>query len=196
MISKSTIDAMERARTVLLGIPKGAENVMRLAYNRALTTGRKTAVDAVYKDNKFRRGTKGEIKKTFSMRKATRAEVSAELISKGVRLPLHNYAHTPIADTTGSKDVRTKRKKKVRVQISRQASKHVIDKGFIHKGRIFRRLGAPRLPVQMQFGPAIPQLLDKPIEREAVMVAMAEMAEKRIYHETTRLLERQAKKKR
>ena len=185
MISDSTIKALEKARDLLADVPKGMETALMRSYNRALITGRKVASKAITKEYTVKAR---DAKSTFSMHKATRKDLNAELASKGKNLPLSAFAYRPKRDTTG------KSRKPVRVSIKRDSGFADAGKAFVHQGRIFKRMDrarAPmRKPLEMQFGPSVPGALQNEKVQKSVMDALGETVEKRLEHETQRLLEK------
>ena len=52
-----------------------------------------------------------------------------------------------------------------------------------------QRVGASRYPIAQKHGPAVPSILDNPQIAEAVVNKMDAAVEKRLHHETMRLLE-------
>lgn len=184
MITDSTKKAIENAREVLADVPNGMQTALMRSYNRALITGRKVASKAITNEYTLKaRDAKG----TFHMQKATRQKLFAELGSKGENLPLSKFAYKPKKDTTGSA------RKPVRVSVKKGTGFTKLGDAFVHQGRVFKRLGAPRSPMrkplEMQFGPSVPGALKSDKARETVMEAMSDTVEKRLEHETQRLLD-------
>ncbi len=185
MISDSTVKALEKARDLLVDVPKGMETALMRAYNRALITGRKVASKAITKEYTVKAK---DAKSTFSMKKAKRSDLNAELASKGKNLPLSAFAYRPKRDTTG------KKRKDVRVSVKKDGGFKSMGQAFVHDGRIFKRLDSARAPMrkplEMQFGPSVPGALQNEKVRDEVMMALSDTTEKRIEHETKRLLEK------
>lgn len=181
MISESTLKAIENAKELLSDVPGGVETAMMRAFNRALTQGRTAGTRAVTKSHTVKAKT---VRPTFKMYKARRQNLYAELVSRGKNLPLSSFTFRPKTDTTGNK------RKPVRVQVKKASALKPLDRGFVFKGQIFQRLGKPRLPIYPAFGPSAPGMLNNEKVIKAVSETMGESVEKRLEHETKRLLEK------
>lgn len=179
MIHIETDNALEKASKMLAGIPNGIETALSHSMNRAIQEGRTAAVreaTALY-TAKAR-----DVRSTFGMRKSSKSNLEAQLLSKGKNLPLLKYAHKPRTDTTGA------RRKLVKVGVKKNGLKP-LGQGFIWQGRVMQRMGANRLPIEQKFGPAIPSILNNEQIVDKVVDKMSESVEKRLEHETQRLLQ-------
>ena len=174
------VKGLDRAKRLLAHIPSGAERAMASAMNRAMLEGRTVGVDAVYKEHTL---LKRDIRATFSTKKATRRRLQASLTSSAGPMPLSKYAHQPMSDTTG------KNRMEVRVGVRRGSLKPV-ERGFIHEGQVRQRVGASRYPIKVKYGPPVPLLVDDEDVADEVLKTMEESVEKRLEHETLRLLNR------
>lgn len=172
-------EALKKATERLEGIPNGIETALRLSFNRALSEGRTAGTREVTKAYTVKAK---NVRPTFAMHKATKSDLNAELLSTGKRLSLDTFTHRPQADTTGAK------RKEVRVSI-RKGSLKPVNQGFVHRAMIFQRLGKTRLPVQKQFGPAVPAMLDHEAVSDVVVETLGKSVDKRLAHETKRLLD-------
>lgn len=175
-------DGLEKAAKLLGGIPNGLEDAYRLSLNRALTSGRAAAVKEARA--RYTVGAK-DIRQTMTLEKASKQNLEARLVSRGARLKLSAYAHNPKESTTGAN------RKPVRVTMQKGKS-FTVDKGFVHKKQIFARVGKKSYPIQMQFGQAVPRILDDEAIAESIQQEMQETVEKRLEHEALRILERKA----
>lgn len=175
-----TEKAIERAQRLLAGIPGGVQVAMYRSMNRALQEGRTVAVREGAKHYTLK---SRDVRSSFKMNKAARANLNAELISTGTNLPLSRYAHKPQTDTTGA------RRKPIRVGVKKSGGMKPLGQGFIWQGKVMQRVGASRLPVAHKYGPAVPSILDNPQVVDAVTDKMTEAVERRMEHETLRLLE-------
>lgn len=172
-------DGLEKAAKLLEGIPGGFEDAYRLSLNRALTAGRAAAV----KEARARYTVSAkDIRQTIAFDRATKTKLDAGFVSRGARLKLSAYTHRPTTDTTGAN------RKPVRVTMQKGKT-FTVGKGFIHKKQIFARVGETSYPVQMQFGQAVPRILDDDQIVEKVNQTMHDTVEKRLEHETLRILE-------
>lgn len=172
-------DGLEKAAKMLEGIPDGFETAMSRALNRALTSGRAAATKAATQEYTLKANA---VRKTMKLGRASRKNLEAELKSTGARLPLSVYAHKPTNDTTGAN------RAQVRAGIRKGGLKPV-DQGFIHKRQVFVRTGPTSYPVEMQFGPAVPSILDNEKVSDAVVETLSNSVDKRLEHETLRILE-------
>lgn len=172
--------AFERASSLLSEVPDGIQTAMMRAMNRALQEGRTAGTKAVAKAYTLKQK---DIRPTFAMHKATRARLEADLTSRGRNVPLSSYAHKPRTDTTGS------RRKEVRVSVKR-GGMHALGQGFISRGRVMQRLGATRLPVEQKYGPSVPGLVGNEDVVERISETLGSAVEKRLAHETERLLKK------
>lgn len=170
--------AFKRASELLETIPRGYQTALTRAFNRALQEGRTEATRAVTKEYTLKAK---QVRPTFKMQKASRSRLEASLDSAGQDLPLEEYKHRPHSDTTGNE------RKRVKVGVKKGGLKD-IDRGFIWQGRVMRREGRARLPIERRFGPAVPITLNNDEVVENVVDKISESVNKRLEHETDRLL--------
>lgn len=171
--------SIRQAQDMLSEIPKGAEAAAAQAFNRALATGRAAATREVTKRYTVKAK---DVRPTFSMKKASKNNLDAELISKGGALPLRAFEHRPTTDTTGRK------RKPIRVTI-KSGNNFSLVTSFVWRQNIFGRVGSARLPIAKKVGPSVPSMLGNDNIVEEVQGIMAETAEKRLEHELNRLTE-------
>lgn len=172
--------AIQKAERLLAGVPGGIEKAMYRSMNRALQEGRTVATRETAKLYTVK---SRDVRSTFKMHRANGSNLDAELISMGANLPLSKYSHKPHTDTTGAK------RKQIRVGVKKNGGLKSLGQGFIWNGKVMQRVGSYRLPVVQKYGPAIPSILDNPQIVEAVTGKMADSMERRMAHETERLLE-------
>lgn len=180
MSMKLDIDngALEKAEKLLSEVPGGMQTALMRSMNRALQEGRTAGTRAAAKAYTLRAK---DVRPTFAMHKATKSRLDAELLSRGRNVPLSAYAHKPRTDTTGAN------RKQVRVGVKKGGLKP-LGQAFISKGRVMQRLGATRLPVEQKYGPSVPGIIGSDEVSEAVVDTMGKAVEKRLEHETLRLL--------
>lgn len=171
-------NAFEEAEKLLAGIPGGIEKATSRALNRALQEGRTAATREVTRRYTVKAK---EVRPTFKMHKASNSNLEADLTSTGENLPLSSFSHRPSTDTTGAA------RKQVRVGVKKGGLKP-LGQAFIHKGRVMQRLGQSRLPVEQKYGPAVPVILNNDEIVDKVVETMGKSVEKRLEHETNRLL--------
>lgn len=172
--------AFARAERLLAGVPNGVQQALVSSLNRALQEGRTTGTREATKRYTLKAGI---VRKTMAMHRASKGKFNAELVSRGRRLPLKYYAHKPGHDTTGAN------RKQVTVGVRKGALKP-IGQGFIYRGMVMQRLGETRLPIEQMYSLAVPNILNNDEIVDAVQDKMAESVEKRLTHETDRILAR------
>lgn len=170
--------AFEKAERLLEGVPNGFERALVSSFNRALQQGRTAGTREATKIYTLKAST---VRETMAMHRASKNDISASLVSRGPRLALKHFSHRPTFDTTGAN------RQRVSVAVRKGALKP-IGQGFIYKGMVMQRLGAPRLPVQQKFSLAVPNILEDDAIVEKIQDTMSESIEKRLEHETYRLL--------
>lgn len=176
-------DAIEKAQKYLAGVPKGFETAMMRSLNRALYEGRTVAI----RETTARYTVKAsEVRPTFKMTTAHKKNLTASLESKGASLTLSTFAHSPKTDTTGAN------RKQIRVAVKKSGLKP-LGQAFVHKGRIYQRLGSSSYPISQRYGPSVPSMLNNDEVVDKVVEKMGESVEKRLEHETWWILEGQYK---
>ena len=172
-------NSIEKAKNLLSGIPNGFEKAMVRSLNRALQEGRTAGTREASRRYTVKAK---EIRPTFKMHRASGSNLEAELSSKGGNLPLSSFAHRPNTDTTGAN------RKQVRVGVKKGGLKP-LGQGFIWKGQVMQRLGKTSYPIQQKYGPAVPVILNNDEIVDKVVETMGEAVDKRLEHETQRILE-------
>ena len=176
---KADEKAIERATFLLAGVPNAIEQAIVSSFNRGLLAGRTAGTREATKQYTVKANI---VRKTMAMHRASKGNLNAEIVSRGRRLPLYQFKHTPKTDTTGAK------RKQVRVAV-RKGTLKPLGQGFIYNGLVMQRLGATRLPVEQKFALSVPNILDNENVVEAIQEKMSETVEKRLAHETLRILE-------
>lgn len=171
-------NAVKRASKLLEGIPDGMQKAMTRALNRALQEGRTAATREVTRRYTVKAK---EVRPTFKMHKANKSNLEADLTSTGTNLPLSSFSHRPNTDTTGAN------RKQIRVGVKKGGLKR-LGQGFIWKGRVMQRVGQTRLPVEQKYGPAVPVILNNDEIVDSVTETMGASVDKRLEHETNRIL--------
>ena len=181
MTGKVKID-IDEAQRLLAGIPNGLPMVLSRSLNRALSEGRTAAIRGVTDEYTIKAR---DVRATFATQRATRSKLQASLTSRGGNEPLSKYAYRPRVDTTGA------RRKSVRVGVRRGAL-HSLDRVFIKKDGsniwILERLGRKSYPIEVKYGPAVPLTVGNEAIVDEVIETMQASVEKRLAHETERLL--------
>lgn len=168
----------EQAQKLLAHLPGGIETAFYRSLNRAMTEGRTVAIESVTDEYTLKAR---DVRGTFSIGRATRRNLQANLTSRGGSVLLSQYAHRPQTDTTG------KKRREVKVAVRRGAMKPLA-RGFIHDGFVLQREGRKRYPIRVGYGPAVPVALSHDGVTDEVMQTMEASVVKRLEHETMRLL--------
>lgn len=177
-----TAPGLETARRALLGIPGGFEKAIAPALNRAVMHGRTVATRKVRQtyDVKY-----AAVQKTLKILRATRRSLAAELQSTGAPIPLIAFKVSP--RRTGGRRPRGG----LRVSVKRSEGKRLAH-AFIDQWQgepaVFERVGDDRLPIKRLFGPSVPSMLGEETVSEVTTEAIAAEFEKRLLHETDRVL--------
>lgn len=197
---KNDTQSLEAIKGMLTGIPNGIERASVRAVNRALSAGKVQIVRDVKKTFTVRSGL---IRDTIKEQRATLNHPSGELSSKGSRLPLRDFKHTPAAaSTTGNK------RRAVRVSVKKGQS-FTLSRGFKWRGHIFERNeDAPRTrlyrdrqtqkqrlgkPIEKKFDRAVPQLIEE-VAIDSVQEKMRAVLNQRLEHEAKFLLKQRGEK--
>lgn len=170
--------SIERAARLLQGVPKGFEQALVSSFNRALQQGRTAGTREATKRYTVKAGI---VRKTMAMHRASKNNLEAELVSRGRRLPLKEFAHKPTNDTTGAN------RKQVRVAV-RKGTLKPLGQAFIYRGLVMQRLGSSRLPIEQKFSVSVPNVLNDDEIVEVIKDKMGQSVEKRLAHETERIL--------
>lgn len=177
------VEAIERADRLLAGVPGGIQQAMISSFNRALLEGRTAGTREATKRYTLKAGI---VRRTMVMHRANKNSIEADLASRGRRLPLRYFAHKPRTDTTGAN------RREVSVAV-RQGALKPLGQGFVYHGMIMQRLGESRLPIEQKYTVSVPNILNNDEIVEVIQDKMAKSVEKRMAHETTRILGRYSK---
>lgn len=179
----SGVEAIERAEKLLAGVPGGIQQAMVSSFNRALLEGRTAGTREATKRYTLKAGI---VRRTMVMHRASKNNIEADLASRGRRLPLRYFAHKPRTDTTGAN------RREVSVAV-RQGALKPLGQGFVYHGMIMQRLGESRLPIEQKYTVSVPNILNNDEIVGVIQDKMAKSVEKRMAHETTRILGRYSK---
>ena len=89
-----TSETIERAQTLLAGIPKGAERAFSSAINRGLSHTKTTAFKEVKKVYTVKQAALKEATRV-SVRNASTGNLAGEVSFSGVKIPLYKFQVTP-----------------------------------------------------------------------------------------------------
>ena len=175
---------MQKATRLLAGCSDAIPSVFSNAMNRAAEQGRTAAIHCVTKEYTVKART---VRDTMRIKKATKDDLNTELTSRGTRLPLRDFRHSPSnGDTTGSN------RKQIRVAVKRGALRP-LENAFIYRGRIFQRLGSSRLPVEQKFSNAVPVMLNNDAVVNEVTETMESAMSRRLDYEVRRTINKAVK---
>lgn len=174
---------MKKAVRLLEGVSEAIPSVFSNAMNRAAEQGKTEAIRCVTKEYTVKART---VRETLRIKRANKNDLSVELTSRGTRLPLRDFKHSPRGDTTG------KNRKLIRVAVNRGAMKP-LGNSFIYRGRIFTRLGKARLPIEQNFSSAVPVMLNNDNCVDSIQETMSKSMSKRLDYEVRRTLTKAVK---
>lgn len=190
-------DTVDRARSLLSGVPGGLSKILPRSINRALMAGRAQVSKSVRERYTV---AASEVKKSLRMVRASKAEPTGEIVSQGMQLPLRAFKHSPADEnTTGAA------RRKVRVTV-RKGSTFNLERGFKWRGHVFARQpgvksriyfdskGKKRKgePIERLAGPSVPSMVESAAVKK-VSLRMREVFEQRLQHEASALLNKVTK---
>lgn len=193
-------DAVKKAQAVLSGVEGGIEKAVMRSMNRALSSGKTALVKGVkstYEVNDE------PVRDAVKVRRAFVTRLAGSIDVKGKALSARHFAHDPAGkDTTGSS------RKTVRIAI-KKGKTSALKTGFIWDGgwgtekhAIYLRSGGKVRAtkgrhagkkymvdkLKKMTGPSVPQMAGNEEVSEAVEKRVQEIFERRLTHETNRIL--------
>ncbi len=176
-----TSEAIERAETLLAGIPKGAERAFSNAINRAVTYSKTKAFKEVRKVYTIKQSDLNS-KTSTKVQKASTGNLAGYVSFSGTKLPLYKFQVTP-------KEPRKGEKVKAAVMKGGGAtfgSAFIADLG---KGMgVFERITSRRYPTEELMGLSAGQM----VQNEVIIGQLSEEAQEkvneRVMHEIDRIL--------
>lgn len=180
-----TPEQVDRAVRLLAHLPGEVPKVLSRAMNRALEGARTTAVKETRMEYRVN---SRDVKATMRVQKATQANLQAEVVSTGKRIPLATFGARPTQPGTGGPGKPT-----LRVGVKRAGGRKPLKGAFVvrlgQKLHVASRKGAKRFPLEVHFGPAVPQMLGvESVVRQVEEVAQQRL-DARLEHELGRALE-------
>lgn len=188
------IDSIEEVQKRLGSLSHKAPSVIANAINRTTTNIRKTMAQETAKRYNI---TSGEVKKTITIGKATRARLQGAAISKASPIALSKFKVSPNRKVTyTSKGKPSPKAYKASVEKGPASKPLDVDpKAFIaemksgHQG-IFRRETDSSFPIKQLFGPSVPQMIKNDGSMERIQVEAESTLQKRIDAEIENILRR------
>lgn len=177
-----TQEIMERAQTLLEGIPRGAERAFSNAINRGLGYVKTQAFNKVKRVYTVKQKALGDAT-TTQVQKANAGNLVGHVSFAGTKIPLYKFQVTPKEPGTG---------KKVRAKVLKDGGGE-FDRAFIAKMKndhmgVFERLTSKRLPIEEKMGLSAAQM----VQNEVIMGELEEEAQEkvneRVMHEIDRIL--------
>ena len=175
-------EQLDHAARALQAIPEGVARAAVPALNRASLAGKTYGVRKMMATYATKRG---NVARTVTMVRATRASLVAGFSSRGSRMPLTSFHVRPGRPTT--------RGQQMTVAVRKDSGGKGISRGFVNRIKgtrlaVLQREGGSRYPVKMLFGPAVPQMLGEEGVREEVEARASQVLASRFDHEIGRLL--------
>lgn len=192
-----TSDAIERANTLLAGIPKGAEKVFSLSLNRGLTRVKTQAlkqVKTVYTVNNKALNAATKI----NVNKANTGNLAGYVSFSGVKIPLYKFKVTPTKPATG---------KQVKAAVKNGGSGTPFEDAFIAKMKndhtgVFERTGKQGIEKRLskykankhtekleeKMGLSAAQMVGNEVIIEQLEEEAQELVNERVIHEMNRIL--------
>lgn len=179
-----TSDAIERAGTLLAGIPKGAERVFANAMNRGLSRVKTQATKRV-KEVYAVQSKALQDATTIKVNKASTGNLAGYVSFSGVKIPLYKFKVTPTKPGTG---------KQVRAAVKKGGSGTPFEDAFIaemksngHTG-VFERVTRKRFPIEEKMGLSAAQMVGNENIIDGLEKEAQELVNERIIHEMNRIL--------
>lgn len=177
-----TAEQIEKAERMLEHIPGAAPKAMARALNRAAESA-KTEAGRKVRESYYVKSS--DVSSTIKIYKASETDLNALVISRGNLMPLMKFRVTPRKPTPN-------RKKPIVARVKR-GSGGPIKHAFVarmnsgHIG-VFTRAGKQRIPINENYGPSIPEMLNSESVSAWVEQKATETLDKRLDHEISRIL--------
>jgi hypothetical protein len=172
---------LERLKTVLAGVPKGAARAISSAANRAASAARTEATKQVRAQYIIKAQ---DVRSPISIEKASVSRLTATLRASGRVIPLSKFRISPRSPNQS---------RPLRAQVKKGSSGGIVQHAFVAKmpsghAGVYMRKTRRRLPIKELFGPSVPHMIGSKEVMEKIEVRAAEVLEDRLEHEITRLL--------
>jgi len=181
-----TPEQIDRAIRLLEHLPGKAQQAMARAMNRAIEGARTAAAKAIR--GEYRVGA-ADVKKTMTLRRATPDRLDAEVKSVAPRVPLYAFAPRPSEPGTGGRKRPT-----LRVGVKRAGGRKPLKGAFVVRlGKalhVASRRGSKRFPLDVHYGPAVPQMLGVESVTRKVEAIAQQRLDARLEHEIERALDK------
>lgn len=177
-----TSETIERAETLLAGIPKGAERAFSNAINRGLSHAKTQAFRQVKRVYAVKQTALNETT-TTRIQKASTGNLAGSVSFSGVKIPLYQFQVTPKEPRKGQK---------VRAGVMKGGGE-TFDHAFLAKMRsghigIFERLTSKRLPIEEIMGLSAAQMVQNQVIIDQLTEEAQKKVDERLEHEIERIL--------
>ncbi|WP_319403150.1 phage tail protein [uncultured Anaeromusa sp.] len=175
---------LDKIQTMIKRFPRAIPRAAASAINRSAETARTEAVRGVRNEYVIQ---SKRIRETISIEKASSSNLSAFVRSKGRPRALTYFKVNP-------KNIPKRKQRRLKAQVKHSSGGGMIKGAFLarmksgHLG-VFNRLGKDRFPIVQRYGPSVPQMLENENVQNHVEARSAEMLEKRMEHELSRMFE-------
>lgn len=183
--------SIEEVQKRLGNLSHKAPSVIANAINRTTTNIKKTMAQETVKRYNI---ASGDVKKTITVNRATRANLQGAAISKASPVALSKFKVSPNRKVTYSKGKPSPKVYKVSVEKGPASKPLDVDpKAFIaemkseHQG-LFRRKTESSLPIKQLFGPSVPQMIKNDGSMERIQAEAESTLQKRIDAEIENIL--------
>ena len=185
------VDNIEEVKQRLGNLSHKAPSVLANAINRTTTNIKKTMAQQTAKRYNI---ANGEVKKTISISKATRARLEGATISKASPIALAKFKVSPNRTVSYANGKPSPKVYKVSVEKGPASKRLDADpKAFIavmksgHQG-LFRRLTDDSLPIKQLYGPSAPQMIKNDESMKNIQEEAQSTLRKRIDAEVANIL--------
>lgn len=177
-----TSETIERAQTLLAGVPKGAERAFSSAINRGLSYTKTQAFKQVKMVYAVKQSALNEAT-TTRVQKASTGNLAGYVSFSGVKIPLYKFQVTPKEPRKGQK---------VRAGVMKGGGA-TFDSAFIAKMKsghigIFERITSKRLPIEEKMGLSAAQMVQNEVIMDLLEKEAQEKVDERLKHEIDRIL--------
>lgn len=176
-----TSEAIERAETMLAGVPKGAERAFSNAINRAVIYSKTKAFKEVRKVYAVKQSDLNS-KTATKVQKASTGSLVGHISFSGTKIPLYKFQVTPKAPGKG---------KKVKAAVMKDGGA-TFDSAFIaNLGRgmgVFERITSRRYPTKELMGLSAGQMVQNEVIIDQLEKEAEEKVNERVMHEIDRIL--------
>ena len=187
-----TEQQVERAIRLLAHLPGEASQAMARAMNRAIEGAKTTAAKEIRARYRI---SSARIKETMTLRLASAGRLQASVTSAERRPSLYQFGPTPSEPGTGGRFPGVgMTRPPLRVAVKRRGKPQPLLGAFVMRvasgKHIAQRTGKSRLPVEVLYGPAVPQMMGVDVVSRRIEEMAVARLDARLDHEIQRALEK------